>query len=207
MSGLMFAYPVHQAADILSCRANLVPVGKDQLPHLEISRVIARRFNEHYSPATPYFAEPEALLSSAPLLLGLDGRKMGKSLGNSVPLRATADETARLVARATTDADRRITYEPDRRPEVSSLVLVAALCRDEPPAAVADEIGAGGAAQLKQAVTEALNERFAPMRARRAELAADDGYLRAVLADGNERARAIAGQTLDDVRELMHMRY
>ena len=99
MSGLMFAYPVHQAADILACQANLVPVGKDQLPHLELTRVIARRFNERYSPDTPFFAEPEALLSAAPLLLGLDGRKMSKSLGNSIPLRATADETARLVAR------------------------------------------------------------------------------------------------------------
>jgi tryptophanyl-tRNA synthetase len=207
MSGLMFAYPVHQAADILSCRANLVPVGKDQLPHLELSRVIARRFNERYSPQEPFFAEPEALLSSAPLLLGMDGRKMGKSMGNSVPLRATADETARLVARATTDSERLISYEPDRRPAVSSLVLIAALCRDEPPETVAGEIGAGGAVALKRVVTEALNERFAGVRALRAELAADPGYLRGVLAGGNERARSIAGQTLDDVLRLMYMTY
>jgi tryptophanyl-tRNA synthetase len=207
MSGLMFAYPVHQAADILSCRANLVPVGKDQLPHLELSRVIARRFNERYSPDAPFFAEPEALLSRAPLLLGLDGRKMGKSLGNSVPLRASADETARLVAKATTDSQRRITYEPDRRPEVSSLVLIAALCRDQDPADVAGEIGDGGAVALKAVVTEALNERFAEVRARRADLAADPAYLREVLAAGNERARAIADQTLQQVRKLMFMTY
>jgi tryptophanyl-tRNA synthetase len=207
VSGLMFAYPVHQAADILSCRANLVPVGKDQLPHLELSRVIARRFNERYSPGAPFFAEPEALLSAAPLLLGLDGRKMGKSLGNSVPLRAGADETARLVGKATTDSQRVITYEPDRRPEVSNLVLIGALCRDQDPHELAEEIGDGGGVALKAAVTEALNERFAGVRARRAELAADPGYLRDVLAEGNERARAIASDTLDEVRRRMYMTY
>jgi tryptophanyl-tRNA synthetase len=207
MSGLMFAYPVHQAADILACRANLVPVGRDQLPHLELSRVVARRFNEHYSPDSPYFAEPQALLSAAPLLLGVDGRKMGKSNGNAIPLGATADETARLVASAVTDSDRYISYEPERRPEVSSLVLIAALCRDQPPEDVAAEIGAGGAAALKAVVTEALNDLLAPIRARRAELAADPGYLRQVLATGNSRVREIADATLDDVRRLMHMDY
>jgi tryptophanyl-tRNA synthetase len=207
MSGLMFAYPVHQAADILACRANLVPVGKDQLPHLEITRVIARRFNERYSPDAPFFAEPEALLSAAPMLLGLDGRKMSKSLGNSIPLRASADETARLVARAVTDSDRRITYDPAGRPEVASLVLMAALSLGETPEAVADMIGDGGAARLKAILTTALNDRFARLRARRAELAADPGYLQAVLAAGNEQARVRTDATLHAVRRLMHTSY
>jgi tryptophanyl-tRNA synthetase len=207
MSGLMFSYPVHQAADVLACRANLVPVGKDQLPHLELTRVIARRFNERYSPDAPFFAEPRPLLSSAPMLAGLDGRKMGKSLGNSVPLRASADETARLVAKATTDSDRRITYDPDRRPAVSTLVLIAGLCRDEAPEAVAESIGDGGAAALKAVVTEALNDRLAPIRARRREVAADPGYLREVLAAGNEQARVLADVTLNGVRRLMHTQY
>jgi tryptophanyl-tRNA synthetase len=207
MSGLMFAYPVHQAADILACQANLVPAGKDQLPHLELTRVIARRFNERYCPDSPLFAEPQPLLSSAPLLLGLDGRKMGKSNGNSVALRATADETARLVARAKTDSERLITYDPRRRPEVSSLVLIAALCRGRAPEQVADEIGPGGAAALKTAVAEAVNERFAGLRARRAELAADPAYLRQVLVAGTERASALADDTLRRVRQFMHMTY
>jgi tryptophanyl-tRNA synthetase len=207
MSGLMFAYPVHQAADILACRANLVPVGKDQLPHLELSRVIARRFNERYSPDAPYFAEPQALLSQAPLLLGIDGRKMGKSNGNAIPLRATADETADLVARAVTDSERYISYEPGRRPEVASLVLMAALCRGVPPEDVTAEVGGGGAAALKAVVIEGLNELLAPIRARRAELAAEPGYLRQVLVAGNSRVRELAGATLDDVRRLMHMNY
>jgi tryptophanyl-tRNA synthetase len=182
-------------------------VGKDQLPHLELSRVIARRFNERYSPDDPYFAEPQALLSQAPLLLGVDGRKMGKSNGNAIALGATADETASLVARAVTDSDRYISYEPERRPEVSSLVLMAALCRGVPPEEVAAEIGGGGGGALKAVVIEALNELLAPIRARRARLAADPGYLRQVLAAGNSHVRELAHATLDDVRRLMHMNY
>ncbi len=207
MTGLMFTYPVHQAADILFCHANLVPVGKDQLPHLEVARVIARRFNERYSPDLPYFAEPAALLSAAPLLLGLDGRKMGKSGGNAIPLRATADETARLVAAAKTDSERVISYEPGRRPEVANLLLIAALCLDEPPQTVADKVGGGGAAALKALVTDAVNTAFGPVRARRAELAADPGHLSAVLAAGNEKAGQVAESTLRDVLRLMHHNY
>jgi tryptophanyl-tRNA synthetase len=105
VSGLMVTYPVHQAADILFCKANLVPVGQDQLPHLELTRLIARRFNQRYA---ALFPEPDALLSSAPLLLGTDGGKMGKSRGNAIALRATADETARLIRGAKTDGRRHI---------------------------------------------------------------------------------------------------
>jgi tryptophanyl-tRNA synthetase len=207
VTALMFSYPVHQAADILSVRANVVPVGQDQLPHLELARTIARRFNDRYSPAAPYFPEPAALLGSAPLLLGTDGTKMSKSRRNAIPLGASADETARLIAGARTDAERVITYEPQRRPEVASLILLAALCRDEPPEQVAAEIGAAGAAALKRAVTDAVNQRFAPFRAVRAELARDPGYLRAVLAAGNERVSAITEGTLGAVRALMHTSY
>src|SRR5881409_2921294 len=101
MSGLMLTYPVHQAADILFCGANLVPVGRDQLPHLEMTRTIARRFNQRYSPTRPLFPEPEALLSRAPLLLGTDGHKMGKSRNNAIALRDDEDRTAALLRRST----------------------------------------------------------------------------------------------------------
>jgi tryptophanyl-tRNA synthetase len=208
VSGLMFTYPVHQAADILFCKGNLVPVGQDQLPHLEVTRLVARRFNERYPGAAgPVFPEPDALLSDAPLLLGTDGGKMSKSRGNAIALRATADETARLIRGAKTDAQRRISYDPAGRPEVSSLVLLAALCLDRDPVSVAEQIGDGGAAALKAAVTEAVNERFAPLRARRAALAADPGYARQVLRDGCARARAVAAVTLEEVRDAMGMRY
>ncbi|MEU5368203.1 tryptophan--tRNA ligase [Streptomyces sp. NPDC005951] len=200
VSGLMLTYPVHQAADILSCKGNLVPVGRDQAPHLEVTRTIARRFNERYGQVFP---EPDTLLSAAPLLLGTDGTKMSKSRANSVPLSATADETARLLKGATTDADRHITYDPDTRPNVSSLVLLAALCLDRDPHEVAAEIGDGGAAALKRTVTDAVNSHLAPFRARRAEYAKDLTYVRSVLRAGNERANALAEATLDEVREAM----
>src|ERR1700761_3526592 len=141
VSGLMLTYPVHQAADILFCKSNLVPVGQDQLPHLEITRVIARRFNERYGKGFPV---PHALLSPAPLLLGTDGTKMSKSCGNTIALSSTADETSRLIRGAQTDSERHISYDPAGRPAVSSLVLLAALSLDRDPHEVAAEIGGGG---------------------------------------------------------------
>ncbi|MZD04505.1 tryptophan--tRNA ligase [Streptomyces sp. SID5785] len=207
VSGLMFTYPVHQAADILFCKANLVPVGQDQLPHLEITRTVARRFNERYGHGTQVLPQPEALLSKAPLLLGTDGTKMSKSRGNAIALSADADETARLIRGARTDADRRITYDPAHRPEVSSLVLLAALCEESDPHQVAGEIGDGGAAVLKRRVTDAVNTRLAPIRARRAAYAADRGTVRDVLRAGNARANEIADRTLQEVRAAMHADY
>ena len=143
MNALMFAYPVHQAADILFCRANLVPVGKDQLPHLELTRTVARRFNDRYSPTAAFFPEPEALLSEAPMLLGVDGQKMSKSRRNAIALGASEDETARLIKGAKTDSARTVTYDPERRPEVSNLVSLVALCLDRPPEQVAEDLGSG----------------------------------------------------------------
>jgi tryptophanyl-tRNA synthetase len=207
MSALMFTYPVHQAADILFCHANLVPVGRDQLAHLELTRTIARRFNDRYAAGDPYFCEPDGLLSAAPLLLGMDGTKMSKSRGNAVALSATEDETARLLQGAKTDPERLITYEPERRPEVSNLLLLAALCLEVSPQELAGQIGGAGSARLKRLVIEAVNERLRPIRDKRRELAGQDDYLRGVLADGAGRARAIADATLADVRRLMHKSY
>ncbi|MEU7040968.1 tryptophan--tRNA ligase [Streptomyces varsoviensis] len=208
VSGLMFTYPVHQAADILFCKADLVPVGKDQLPHLEVTRTVARRFNDRYAHGGPeIFPQPQALLSAAPQLLGTDGGKMSKSRGNSVALGATEDETAQLIKRAKTDAERHIGYDPENRPEVSGLVLLAALCQDRDPRLVAEDIGAGGGAALKKVVTESVNEYLRPMRARRAAYAKDRAYVREVLRAGNERANAIADATLREVREAMGAAY
>ena len=207
VSGLMFTYPVHQAADILFCKANLVPVGQDQLPHLEVTRTIARRFNDRYGDGTAVFPQPDALLSSAPLLLGTDGTKMSKSRGNAIHLAADADETARLIKGAKTDSERHIGYDPAGRPEVSSLLLLAALCQNRTPQQVAADIGAAGAAALKKTVTEAVNEYLAPIRARRAEYAQDRAHLRRTLHEGNERARAVAETTLAEVRTAMKNHY
>jgi tryptophanyl-tRNA synthetase len=206
MSGLLFTYPVHQAADILFCHANLVPVGKDQLPHVEQTRLIARRFNERYGAGTAVFEEPEALLGAAPVLLGTDGTKMSKSRGNAIRLRDDGDRTAALLRKARTDSQRSITYDPARRPEVASLLLLAGLCTGRDPVDLADELGGRGAAALKALVTEAVNEHLRPLRRRRRELAADPTVVRDVLALGNARANAIAERTLEQVREVMGMR-
>ncbi|MDR2469599.1 MAG: tryptophan--tRNA ligase [Tannerella sp.] len=200
----MYVYPVHQAADILFCKSNIVPVGKDQLPHIEQTRVIARRFNMKYN--APVFPEPFGLLSEAPLILGLDGgQKMSKSRNNSIAIKSTADETQRMIKTAKTDSERHITYDPDNRPEVANLLRLASLCSDLPPEQIASEIGDGGAKKLKETVTEALNTYFAPVRQRRIELEKDKSHIRNILHKGIEQARTVAEQTLQEVRKAMHM--
>jgi tryptophanyl-tRNA synthetase len=206
-SGLMLTCPVHQAADILFCHADVVPVGKDQLPHVELTRSIARRFNRRYSPDRPFFGEPAALLSEAPVILGTDGQKMSKSRRNAIALGATEDETARLIRGARTDSDPRIAYDPVGRPEISNLILLTALAEGLAPEQVTEETAGGGAAALKRRATDALNARLRPVRARRAELVTDRGFLRRVLHAGNERANALAQETLDEVQRLMHTVY
>lgn len=206
INACMYTYPVHQAADILFCKADVVPVGKDQLPHLELTRMIARRFNHRFAPDSPVFPEPAALLSATPVILGLDGaQKMSKSRNNAIMLSATEDETAALIKKAKTDAERRITYEPDRRPEVANLLRILSLTTGTSPEALAEEIGDGGGGKLKQRVTEALNVYLQPIRARRAELAAQPNYTREVLERGIQRAREVGAQTLDEVRRAMNM--
>ena len=202
----MYTYPVHQAADILFCKANLVPVGKDQIPHLELTRVIARRFNERFPGNAPVFPEPHPLLSPAPLILGLDGgQKMSKSRNNSIMLGATEDETANLIKRAKTDSERTITYDPINRPEVANLLLLCSLCSDRTPDRIAEEIGDQGAGRVKQQLTESLNEYLRPLRARRRELEKDPEHIRDVLRKGIVAARDVAQQTLSQVRRVMNM--
>ncbi|MDO4258954.1 MAG: tryptophan--tRNA ligase [Actinomycetaceae bacterium] len=210
MSGLLLTYPVHQAADILFCKANLVPVGQDQLPHIEQTRLIAQRFDKRYgrvNPDRPVFPRPDALLSQAPLLLGTDGTKMSKSRGNTVELAMTADETAKVLRKAKTDADRVITWDPVGRPEVANLLLLASLATGEKPESIAESIGDKGAGALKMHVIDALNAFLAPMRARRAELEGEESYLLSILAQGNDKANEQANATLAEVREAMHMLY
>ncbi len=210
MSGLMLTFPVHQAADILFCKANLVPVGKDQLPHIEVTRLIARRFDERYgrvNPDQPIFPQADALLSPAPAILGLDGTKMSKSRGNVIELGMSADETAKLIKKAVTDSDRHITFDPEHRPEVSNLVMLTSLATGRDPNEIADELGDAGSGGLKKMLTEALNEHLDPIRARRAELVAAPDELWRVLHEGNQRAGEIADQTLAEVRQAMQMNY
>ena len=203
----LFTYPVLMAADILLHKADAVPVGKDQLPHLEITRTIARRFNDKFCKnCEPVFPMPQALLSKTPSIMGLDGtQKMSKSRGNAIMLSATEDETAKLIKKAKTDGERLITYDPVNRPEVANLLQLISLCTKETPEAVAERIGEGGGGMLKNELTMALNEELRPLREKRAQLEKNPEYIRKVLLDGVEKARAIADQTLREVRECMNM--
>ena len=204
LTGLLLTYPVHQACDILFCKGNIVPVGRDQLPHIELTRLIARRFNNRYGKVFP---EVDALLSDTPLLPGLDGRKMSKSYGNAISISMTAEETAKRIKKSQTDSERMITFDPEHRPGVSGLLSTAAICTGRSETEIAEEIGMGGSGALKAYVTEAVNSYFAPIRERRHTYENDLSYVKDVLAEGNAKARQIAAATLEEVREAMGMVY
>ncbi len=204
LTGLLLTYPVHQACDILFCKGNIVPVGKDQLPHIEQTRQIARRFNERYAHVFP---EPEGVLNSAPEIPGLDGRKMSKSYGNAISLCLTEEETAKLIKKSKTDSERTITFDKENRPGVSALLTTAALCTGRSEVEIAEEIGDAGAGALKKYVTESVNGYLAPIRERRRDFEKDLDYIKDILHDGNRRANEIANATLDEVREAMGMVY
>ena len=204
LTGLLLTYPVHQACDILFCKGNIVPVGKDQLPHIEQTRQIARRFNERYAHVFP---EPEGVLNSAPEIPGLDGRKMSKSYGNAISLCLTEEETAKLIKKSKTDSERTITFDKENRPGVSALLTTAALCTGRSEVEIAEEIGDAGAGALKKYVTESVNGYLAPIRERRRGFEKDLDYIKDILHDGNRHANEIANATLDEVREAMGMVY
>lgn len=204
LTGLLLTYPVHQACDILFCKGNVVPVGRDQLPHIELTRLIARKFNNRYGKVFP---EVDALLSDTPLLPGLDGRKMSKSYGNAISISMTAEETAKRIKKSQTDSERMITFDPEGRPGVSGLLSTAAICTGRAPEEIAEEIGMGGSGQLKKYVTEAVNGYFEPIRERRHAFEQDLDYVKDVLHEGNRRANEIAEATLAEVREAMGMVY
>ena len=204
LTGLLLTYPVHQACDILFCKGNVVPVGRDQLPHIELTRTIARRFNNRYGKVFP---EVDALLSETPLLPGLDGRKMSKSYGNAINISMTAEETAKRIKKSQTDSERMITFDPENRPGVSGLLSTAAICTGRSEVEIAEEIGMGGSGQLKKYVTEVVNEYFAPIRERRQRYENDLDYVKDVLHEGNRRANEIAEQTLAEVQDAMGMVY
>jgi tryptophanyl-tRNA synthetase len=174
---------------------------------VETTRLIARRFNERYANQSPLFPEPDALLTATPMLAGLDGKKMSKTRGNGIALRATEDQTAAMIRRTPTDSERCITYDPIARPAVANLLDLLAAASDADPHQLADEIGNCGAGRLKQMLVEAINELLRPVRRRRADLADDTSYLDGVLETGNARARQLADDTLTTVHDLLGMTY
>lgn len=194
-------YPVSQAADITGFRATIVPVGDDQIPMIEQTNEIVRRVN-HLAGAR-LLPECRALLSTTPRLPGVDGRKASKSVGNAIPLSATADEIRERVRAMYTDPGHARASDPGR---VEGNVVFAYLDAFDPEQAVVDELkeryrrGGLGDVVLKQRLEAVLDALLSPIRARRAELAGDRAYLIDVLREGSARADEATKVVLRDVR-------
>ena len=197
----LLGYPVLQAVDITIVRGELVPVGQDQVAHLELSREIVRRFNGLYGDV---LVEPQPLLSDTPLIPGSDGRKMSKSLNNFIGVRDEPDEIRAKIRSFITDPEKVRRGDPGR-PEICP---VFALHRRFSPQDVERidatcRTGELGCVDCKTLLADNLIETFRPYRERRAELESEPGLVRRVLADGVERARPVAVETLTAVRRAM----
>ncbi len=196
-------YPVLQAADIIMYKANKVPVGVDQLPHVELTREITRRFNYLYRDVFPV---PEAMLTEVPKLPGLDGRKMSKSYGNSIYLNDSEEDVARRISTMVTDVERPRKSDPGDPAnrcvafnlhrlymEKSRLAEIEADCK-------AARIGC---VVCKKELARAVNSAMEPLRERRREFAADPGTVKRILAEGAEKAREVARNTMEEVRQVL----
>lgn len=199
----LLTYPVLQAADILLYKASAVPVGDDQLPHLELTREVARRFNQLYGPTFP---EPEPLLSATPRLPGLDNRSMHTSYGNTIYLRDTPQETARKVMSMYTDPTRIHPTDPGHVEGNPVFDYLDAFDGDR--AGVADlkecyRAGSVGDVEVKRRLAGVLNEYLSTLRERRAGFIARPDDLRDILHTGTERLRPLAEATLEEVQQKM----
>jgi tryptophanyl-tRNA synthetase len=199
-------YPVSQAADITVVRANLVPVGIDQMPVIEQGVEIIQKFNRLYkNEVFPHF---EGKLSTAPKILGLDGNaKMSKSLGNCVYLKDSEEETLAKIKSAKTDSGNSLTFEPETRPEISNLVLLYSLVNEiDVEIAVQDLTGIQYGA-FKQKLAQDINNYFREFRQRRLELANKPEFVRQVLENGRQTVLIEAEKTMQMVRNAMGIEY
>ena len=199
-------YPVSQAADITVVRADLVPVGEDQLPVLEQTQEIVEKFNRIYK--SEVFPIPKAKLSDAPRIVGLDGNaKMSKSLNNCIFLKDTPEETIAKIKVAKTDSGSTVDYDPINRPEVSNLVLLYSLVNNiDLETAVADLIGINYSG-FKQKLAADMNEYFREFRERRLEISSDKVKIRQILMEGRERTIQKAEETMNLVRQAIKINY
>jgi tryptophanyl-tRNA synthetase len=198
----LVGYPILMTSDIILYKADTVPVGEDQVPHLELAREIVRRFNHLYGPTFP---EPQAKLTEYPLIMGLDGKqKMSKSLDNHIELAATPEETRVRVLTAFTDPQRLRRTDPGR----PWMCNVYALHKHFNPDKLDEVYQKCTAAEIgcvddKRLLAEGINRTLEPFRERRRGLVEKPGYLQDVLQEGARRARIIARETLAEVRDKM----
>ena len=199
----LVGYPVLQTADIILYKADTIPVGRDQVPHVELAREIVRRFNNRYGNTFP---EPQAKLTEDPLIVGLDGhQKMSKSLGNHLELAATPEETARRVSTAFTDPQR-VRRDIPGRPEVCNIYSLHKIF--SPPGEVStvhDECTTArrGCVDCKRHLAAGINSYLGPFRERRRDYEARPGFVDEVLQKGAGRATEIARRTIDEVYQKM----
>jgi len=198
----LVGYPVLMTADIVLYKAEVVPVGEDQLPHLELAREIARRFNNLFGNTFP---EPEAKLTSFPLILGLDGKeKMSKQLGNDIKMALSDEETIERVMTAVTDPARRYRSDPGH-PEICNIYRLQRYFNPLQLNDIAEQCRSAkiGCVDCKMLLAQEINSTLKPFREQRAALAARPKYITSVLADGAQRAQVIARETLREVKLKM----
>ena len=198
----LVGYPVLMTADIVLYKAEVVPVGEDQLPHLELAREIARRFNNLFGNTFP---EPEAKLTSFPLILGLDGKeKMSKQLGNDIEIALSDGETIERVMMAVTDPARRYRSDPGH-PEICNIYRLQRYFNPLQLNDIAEQCRSAkiGCVDCKMLLAREINSTLKPFRERRATLAAKPRYITSVLADGAQRAQVMARETLKEVKLKM----
>ncbi len=199
-------YPVLQAADILLYKGDVVPVGEDQLPHIEITREIARRFNAQYSPSKPVFPEPEGRLTKFARLPGLDGRRMSKSIGNTILLSDQPETIRKKMKGAVTDPQKIRKGDPGH----PDICLVFAYHNKFNPGEVAEirsgcESGALGCVDCKMRCANRIIDALASHREKRAHYETHLDEVKLILHDGEEKARAVARKTMDEVHVAMKM--
>ena len=199
----LVGYPVLQTADIILYKADTVPVGQDQVPHIELSREIVRRFNNLFGETFP---EPQAKLTEAPLLVGLDGQnKMSKTLDNHLDLAATPEETTKRVLTAFTDSER-VRREIPGRPEVCNIYSLHKIFSSaEATQTVYEECTTAqrGCVDCKRHIADSINDYLKELRERREDFKARPGYVQEILHEGGKKARAIAKETMAEVYEKM----
>lgn len=194
-------YPLLQAADVLLYKAAAVPVGEDQLPHLELCREVARRFNHLYQPVFP---EPQSLVAKVPLLPGTDGRKMSKSYHNDIAIGAEPELVRERVNAMVTDPARIRKTDPGH-PEVCVVHQYHSIYDPDRLSELEEACRGGkiGCVACKKTLTAKIEEIMAPIRERRVEIAKRPDYIKDILAEGGRQARAKAGETMREVREVV----
>jgi tryptophanyl-tRNA synthetase len=197
----LLTYPVLQAADIVIYKASMVPVGKDQAAHLELSREIVRAFNTRYGDTFP---EPQAVYTEAPTVLGTDGvRKMSKSIGNTIDILAPPDVIRKQIMSMVTDTKRILRTDPGR-PEVCNVCqLQPSFGDDYEDLWEGERTARTGCVDMKKLLAERMIARYAEARERYIDLMADPARLQEILATGAERIRPIAEATMAEVRAKM----